>query len=544
MWSIGCLCLNIDDSKLYRLKEFQEMQFQEMQDFKQILYILRTRILMLIPIFILCNLVIFLIYSDNTSNLTVMGNADTVEESEYLFTSKVYIEPIIQQKTYKFGEGYQVSEKVITYGDEFLLSEININEIIETLKNSHNILIDKEVLKDIKNSVSRSNNFVTLSTSYFDRNLAQLFHENLVLSYSKMLDLVFNVLNSANQSDNSFSNHASYLDGKVVVIENAIASEIKKEPIIKPSNYHARWISVRIVISLLLSSLISIVFLMFIEVRDKTITSTGQLKSFIDRNRLLGWIPLYKKGILSIDFISACINGIETSEKERFLEIGANLENRIDFQKNKIFLLCGTSRGEGKSLLTYLLGYYFSQDKNICILEFNNSWEITSQYTNISIKFNNGKNYSGKELSLKNRKIHLIHFDFNSIEDFKNYDNTTLEELKCKYDMLFIEAPSLSSQYLLSQYLRLADQVILPIRIGVTRSDNFNYLAQLCEQYQLPPWIVLNGIVPSLQPHKSIVRIQNSLENGIIGLKKRRRNLRVFEWSKIVYALFYKQACN
>jgi len=497
---------------------------------------------MFIPIFILSNFLVFIIYSDITSNATIMGNTDTVEKTEYLFTSKVYIEPITQQKTLRIGEDYQVNEKVITYGDEFLLSETNINKVIETLKNSNSLIVEEAVLKDIKNSISRSNNFVTLSTSYIDRNLAQLFHECLVLSYSEVLNSIFHVLNSTNKSENNITNNILYIDGKVVVIENAIPVEIRNEPITVPPNSNDRWIVVRILISLILASLISIMLILFFEVRDPTITSIDQLKVFMDRNQVLGWIPLYKEGILSIDFISACIYGNETSEKERFLEIGANFENIIDFQNNKVFLLGGTTRGEGKSLLNYLLAIYFSQVKNICLLELNNSWNITTQYSDININLSNGRKYSGKEIFIKNTKIHVFHIDFNSIEYFRNHEIYMLEELKCNYDMLFIEAPSLDSPYLLSQYLKIVDQVILPIRMGITRSDNFKLLVQLCERYKRVPLIVLNGVVPALQPDKSIVRIQNAIEINRQEFKNGMKSIRALGWSKIVYAMLYKPA--
>jgi hypothetical protein len=108
--------------------------------------------------------------------------------------------------------------------------------------------------------------------------------------------------------------------------------------------------------------------------------------------------------------------------------------------------------------------------------------------------------------------------------------------------MLFIEAPSLDSPYLLSQYLKIVDQVILPIRMGITRSDNFKLLVQLCERYKRVPLIVLNGVVPALQPDKSIVRIQNAIEINRQEFKNGMKSIRALGWSKIVYAMLYKPA--
>ena len=295
-----------------------------------------------------------------------------------------------------------------------------------------------------------------------------------------------------------------------------------------PNNPVAPRKSIVLLTGLLLSSLTSTSFILFLEVKDKSLKNVDQAKAQL-RLTVLGVIPWMHESP-SASFTTSNLNDssreivfIDDSlfpVSQSYLTLQTNLQFLQSNNGIKVIVVTSSISQEGKSTIIFNLSQTMAQrGKRVLLVDADLHHDERYSISNLSNQLGLGSNPLGLNNSLTvkinyqkaikplTENIDILTFGLGNPNIIDYLDNSAmtllLENVSADYDFVFIDTPPLvtnSDALIMGQ---IADGIVLVVRPGLVDTVAMNIAKEHLEQSgQNVLGMVINGVIRDNEPHQ------------------------------------------
>lgn len=515
----------------------------------QIFHILRLRFTEFIGILFFVWLFVYIIlniYKNQMSPLDIQID-DPIFNASY--SAQAYVDPIRIISLYSDSEKIQLeSNTPVNFIDNISIDELS-EKIIDNIDfskylNSDDNLASSQreaIINSFQIKLTNQNQVYTLTIntnndSFLKDFVEQLFQE-IHMQYTTILNSVMILVDSRYWAeevpigDNIILRNRIVQPGSYIMLNEKYNTEKVLVPMV-PS-FIKNTIPI-FPVSIILSFLVSVVFILIIDTKDDRIFSQKQVRSFYTNNFSFGWIPYRDK---------CAKNNIEV-EDEILMNQCSKIFNglRITCPDAKVFTFSSGNIGDGKSFVSRNIALACAQSgKKVLLVEDKFIRALTNKYNTSTIADSKTNNELFK-IRKTGERFFIV--DFNTQIENSNYAiqinnfETFLETERSNFDFIFIDDLAYLDKMNTFQLTRITESVVFVIRVGVTPKNLFLSYIQSIENHRVPICgVILNGIIPELSVEKDEVYywLKEQRQREKTKLKSRTKY-----WSLNAYKRIYK----
>jgi len=478
------------------------------------LHIIRVRLVSFLVISVIVSIIFFLtfVYAGYSSERKYLEDP---AGKKYTATSEVLVSPIVEKRVLISDSAILHSSKVITYGDELILKEYSIIDLVEELgiegysRGTATDLKDtfsmNEIIKDTSIVVTRSGNLVKISVTSFNSNFSNDLANFVASKYEEVLDY-HSILQKRDLpiSDSKlFSEIVTIEPGRI--IRTYLAEKEEEIIILKKANVQM------IALAPMLGVFIAFFMVWISYFFNTRVYDVSDLAG--SGVPFLGWIVLSgKKKFEQL---------VDTS-KDEMVPIVEKLLSVIENSGQKIVGVLSASDNEGKTTIaTCLCNSLIASGKKTLLISLVDQKSITNatffEVDSLAKLEEITQESFNSVLENSNLSILKLKESIFSEMRIKEKAKQVFDKLDESFDYIIVDFPSFYKDrnifFVLTKYI---DCSIIITRAGITKIDEMTYLKEELESLGVKiHGLIINAVVPQLTSKDSeIFRFEKKIEKS------------------------------